>query len=135
MATPTATSYTRNLNHRAYTVWTVTWGSGTADDFTDEIVVNLSDINSEYNSSLKVTYVSMLASTGVELKLEFDADTDQPIATYPLGASSSVEMDFTPLIDAGLPKVNTGGTGDVVLTTSSAADGDSAFILIEYYLD
>lgn len=135
MATPSATSYTRQVGHRGYTIWSVAWASGTEDNFTDTVIVDLSGLAQGYTNSLKVTWVCMLASTGVGLTLEFDNTSDQLIARYPLGASSSVELDFTPLLDGGLVNVGSGGTGDVLLTTESSADGDSAYIIVEWYAD
>lgn len=140
MAAPTPT-----LSHHRHGSWGLTlceviWTAAAADNLSDEIVVNASDLVGGMNAKvLNVIYLVVFCSPGVALTVEFDdAGSDQLICSVPIGATS-VAMDFTAsmqgAVKTGLPKLTAGGTGDIVLTTRSAADGDELFCHIEWYAE
>ena len=133
MATPTAGTNQRQVGHHGWTLWQAAWALGTEDNFTDEIVVDLSALTT-YTSRLRVTWISIVASTGLAIDVAFKNTANQPIVRHPIGASGPIDIDFTPFVDGNMPNTGSGGTGDIVLTTRSAADGDEAYILVEWFV-
>jgi len=100
---------------------------------TDSIVVNLSDLT-DYTTKLFIRKADIWCSTGISVLLEIDATADELVCYAPLGALEA-HVDFTGFIggEQGLPKQTAGATGDLVLTTLSAASGDEVFVAVEYY--
>ena len=109
--------------------------SAATDNFADTSVLDVSALTGGYNTAIKITKLIMAGSPGVELKLEFDDDSaDEFIALYPIGVSTQIELDFTKHAAGGLTYKGTGGTGDIVVTSSSIAVADSIQLYIEGYV-
>jgi hypothetical protein len=124
MAVPTPTT---NLykNGKAFVAsWRGVW-AGT-DEFTDTIIVNLSDLN--YTNRIRILNIAITATTGISAELEFEGSTDALIYHHPIGIGETVYLDFTPI--GGLIWDGQTSTGDIVLTTLSAASADVVSIVI-----
>ena len=130
MAAPTPTTYSRQVGHHGYTAWTALWAN--SDNFTDTVIVDVSGLTT-YNNAVKIKKLSLESTTGIGVTLEFDASTDQLIARSPVGNSSIVSLDFTENSDYGLVKTATGATGDIILSTDSAASADEVILHIWWY--
>ena len=130
MAAPTPTTYSRQGGHHGYTAWTARWAN--TDNFTDTVIVDVSGLTT-YNNAVKIKKLSLESTTGIGVTLEFDASTDQLIARSPVGNSSIVSLDFTENSDYGLVKTASGATGDIILSTDSAASADEVILHIWWY--
>ena len=131
MAAPTPVTKSEQSGHSGYTIWLGEWG-GTGE-FTDAVVVNLSDLTS-YTSALKIVKGYIVASEGISAKLELENDdADVPIAMHPLAATGRIDFDYTDTPGGGIVQ-STGAsiTADLILTTTSAASGDSIFVYAEW---
>jgi len=133
MADPTLTTYTRQVGHHGVTIWSAVCGSGTADDLTGSVVVDLSARAEDYTNGLKIKKLLIESTTGISARVEFDCSTNQLVALAPVGNSGVLSWDFTGLPDGGLPKTAAGSTGDIVLTTTSSADGDVVYVYVEWF--
>jgi len=120
MAAPTATTAVSTSGHSYHILWDALWTDTT--NMTDTVVVDLSAL--AFTNKIKVQKVVINASDGIDVKLEFDATTDQPIATHPLTAAGPITYDFRDTPQGGLVKTAAGATGDIVITTLSAAAND-----------
>lgn len=124
MAVPTPTT---NLykNGKAFVAsWRGVW-AGTGE-FTDTIIVNLSDLN--YTNRIRILNIAITATTGISAELEFEGSTDALIYHHPIGIGETAYLDFTPI--GGLIWDGQTSTGDIVLTTLSAASADVVSIVI-----
>lgn len=110
--------------HSGYLVWLGEW-AGTGE-FTNEVVVDLSTLTS-YTTSLKIVKGYITASEGISAKLTLDAGTDVPIAMHPLASTGRIDFDYSDVPGGGITE-----TGDLLLTTLSAASGDTVFIYVEW---
>ncbi len=63
------------------------------------------------------------ASSGIDVRLELDAGTDELVASHPLGASGAITYDFRDTLNGGIV-----GSGDLLLSSLSGADGDRVMI-------
>lgn len=134
MPAPTPVTANKQVGHRGIVVWQATWADTT--DLSDAVVVDLSGLTA-YTTRIVVTRVYIVASTGLGVTLEFDADSaDQLIAHLPVGANAPLDLCFLGAPDGGLAGPDADGTdvGDIVVTTTSAAAADSAYIYIEYWV-
>jgi len=127
MAVPTASTTTRNSGTGFILTWHAVWA--TTDNFTASSIVDLSSF--AYTNKLKITHLHINATAGISVALLFDATSDEMIYRHPLGNLGPVDIDFTHSPDGGLVKTAAGGSGDVVLTTTSAASGDEVSIVIQ----
>ena len=128
MAIPTLKTHATQ-NVKSYSISVGATSDGT-DNFADTIIVNVSDLTL-YNT-IKITKLIMAGSPGIEYTLEFDDDSaDEFIAIYPVGVSTQITLDFAKHAGGGLTYKGTGGTGDIVITSSSIASTDSIQIYIE----
>lgn len=133
MAAPTPVTNTKQQGHHGWTTWKAVFTD--TNNLTDSVVVNVSDLTT-YTSSVKVTKAIIIASPGINVTLEFkDNSADELIAYYPLGATAPLVLDFADTPDGGLVRTGSGGTGDVVLTTLSAAAADEVFVYLEWYVN
>ena len=134
MAAPTLTTYTRQVGHHGVTIWSAVCGASTADDLTGSVVVDLSARTEGYTSGLKIKKLLIESTTGISARVEFDCSTNnQLVALAPIGNSGVLSLDFTDLPDGGLPKTAAGSTGDIVITTTSSADGDVVYVYVEWF--
>ena len=124
MAAPTPVTKSEQSGHNGYTIWLGEWG-GTGE-FTDAVVVDLSGLTS-YTSALKIVKGYIVASEGISAKLELDAGVDVPIAMLPLASTGRIDFDYSDVPGGGITE-----TGDLLLTTLSAASGDTVFIYVEW---
>lgn len=130
MSTPTEVIKTWQIGQYGITTFYALWG--TTDNYTDEIVVDLSGLN--YTTTLQVLRLQIQTTSGITALVQYDASTDEI-----LGASiggTPFEHDYRkmgPGLETGVPNIGTGTTGDVTVTTTSAASGDEVFILVEWY--
>ncbi len=110
--------------HNGYLVWLGEW-AGTGE-FTNEVIVDISALTT-YTTSLKIIKGYITASEGISAKLTLDAGTDVPIAMHPLAASSRIDFDYSDVPGGGITE-----SGDLLLTTLSAAASDTVFIYVEW---
>ena len=133
MAAPPPVTKSEQSGHNGYTICLGEW-AGTGE-FTDAVVVNLSGLTS-YTSALKIVKGYIVASEGISAKLELEKDNaDVPIAMHPLAATGRIDFDFSDTPGGGVLQAldpdNTDIVADLVLTTLSAASGDTVFIYVE----
>ena len=131
MAAPTPTTYTRQVGHHGVTIWSGVW-AGTGD-FTAHVLVDLSGLAEGYTNGLKIKKLLIESTTGISAQIDFDCTSNQLVALAPIGNSGVLSLDFTDLPDGGLPKTAAGSTGDIVLTTLSAASADVVYVYVEWF--
>ena len=124
MAAPTPVTNLYKNGKAFVSSWRGVW-AGTGD-FTDTIIVNLSDLN--YTNRIRILNIAMTATTGISAELEFEGSTDALIYHHPIGIGETAYLDFTPI--GGLIWDGQTSTGDIVLTTLSAASADVVSIVV-----
>ena len=130
MAAPTPVTNLYKNGKAFVSSWRGVW-AGTGE-FTDTIIVNLSDLN--YTNRIRILNIAITATTGISAELEFDgtvvdgSDTDGLIYHHPIGIGETAYLDFTPI--GGLIWDGQTSTGDIVLTTLSAASADVVSIVV-----
>ena len=124
MAAPTPSTNLYKNGKAFVSSWRGVW-AGTGD-FTDTIIVNLSDLN--YTNRIRILNIAMTATTGISAELEFEGSTDALIYHHPIGIGETAYLDFTPI--GGLIWDGQTSTGDIVLTTLSAASADVVSIVV-----
>jgi len=130
MASPTPTTYTRQVGRLVMAYWAAKWTMAAADDFTNTVLIDLSALNDKHINTLSVVKATSIKTTGIRVALSLDATTDEEFYFHPKGADSKLSMDFTEGGLDGAVKQGAGGTGDVLLTTEDAADGDEVAIWV-----
>jgi hypothetical protein len=130
MAAPTPQIYTRQTGEKGLVVWNAVWADTT--NLTTSIVVNLSDQLDGKTNSLTIEQLRYRCTAGIEFTLLFDATSNEFLYTSILGETEWIMHDFTLGDRVGLFKSATGSTGDLVLTTTSAAAADEVSLLIYY---
>lgn len=124
MAAPTPVTNLYKNGKAFVSSWRGVW-AGTGD-FTDTIIVNLSDLN--YTNRIRILNIAITATTGISAELEFEGSTDALIYHHPIGIGETAYLDFTPI--GGLIWDGQTSTGDIVLTTLSAASADVVSIVV-----
>jgi len=124
MAAPTPSTNLYKNGKAFVSSWRGVW-AGTGE-FTDTIIVNLSDLN--YTNRIRILNIAITATTGISAELEFEGSTDALIYHHPIGIGETAYLDFTPI--GGLIWDGQTSTGDVVLTTLSAASADVVSIVV-----
>jgi len=124
MAVPTPSTNLYKNGKAFVSSWRGVW-AGTGE-FTDTIIVNLSDLN--YTNRIRILNIAMTATTGISAELEFEGSTDALIYHHPIGIGETAYLDFTPI--GGLIWDGQTSTGDIVLTTLSAASADVVSIVV-----
>tara|TARA_R110002167_G_scaffold187027_4_gene388177 strand:- start:94 stop:483 length:390 start_codon:yes stop_codon:yes gene_type:complete len=124
MAAPTPVTNLYKNGKAFVSSWRGVW-AGTGD-FTDTIIVNLSDLN--YTNRIRILNIAITATTGISAELEFEGSTDALIYHHPIGIGETAYLDFTPI--GGLIWDGQTDTGDIVLTTLSAASADVVSIVV-----
>ena len=130
MAVPTPTTYSYQVGHHGVTIWNGLW-AGTGE-FTATILVNASGLAEGYNDRLKIKRITVNCTAGISALVEFDATANQLIVEHPIGNTGPLSLDFSMLPGGGLSKTAAGSTGDLVLTTLSAAAADAIYIYVEW---
>ena len=124
MAAPTPVTNLYKNGKAFVSSWRGVW-AGTGD-FTDTIIVNLSDLN--YTNRIRILNIAITATTGISAELEFEGSTDALVHHHPIGIGETAYLDFTPI--GGLIWDGQTSTGDIVLTTLSAASADVVSIVV-----
>ena len=124
MAAPTPSTNLYKNGKAFVSSWRGVW-AGTGD-FTDTIIVNLSDLN--YTNRIRILNIAITATTGISAELEFEGSTDALVYHHPIGIGETAYLDFTPI--GGLIWDGQTDTGDIVLTTLSAASADVVSIVV-----
>jgi hypothetical protein len=91
-----------------------------------DTIVNLSDLN--YTNRIRILKIHITSTTGISAELEWEGSTDALIYHHPIGVAETANLDFTPI--GGVIWDGQTGTGDIVLTTLSAAATDVVSIVI-----
>ena len=124
MAAPTPSTNLYKNGKAFVSSWRGVW-AGTGD-FTDTIIVNLSDLND--TNRIRILNIAITATTGISAELEFEGSTDALVYHHPIGIGETAYLDFTPI--GGLIWDGQTDTGDIVLTTLSAASADVVSIVV-----
>lgn len=130
MAAPTPTKYSRQVGRNGFLHWTATWA--TTDNMTDTVVIDLSAAAEGYTHSLTIQRVIAVCTAGIDALLEIDSTTDEPILSTTLGNVTPLDVDFCAKGREGAVKQGTGGTGDLLITTTSADINDKISLWIWY---
>ena len=132
MAAPTPATYHRNVGHTGFLTWTAVWENG--DQLTNAVVIDLSSL--EYTNSLAIKQIDWTCTAGVEFTLKFDADSNEHIMSSALAVTNkqgTIEPSKFGL--DGIVKTAAGSTGDLLITTTSAASADEIWLAIHYRVD
>ena len=128
MAAPTPVTSLYTTGKSFVATWSGVWDN--TGEFTDTIVVDQSAL--PYTKRMRIFKIIVTATAGISARLEFDdASSDQEICFHPIGNTGVLEIDFTSI--GGLQReghLDGTDTGDVVLTTLSAADADAISIVV-----
>ena len=103
-------------------MWNAVWANG--DNMTDVAVIDLSAASEGHTNNLAILKVEWLCTAGIEFTLEFDDDggsDDEFILTSTLGSVTWGKACFTEYGCDGAHYLGSGGTGDLVITSTSAA--------------
>tara|TARA_R110000765_G_scaffold205599_1_gene310351 strand:- start:2850 stop:3260 length:411 start_codon:yes stop_codon:yes gene_type:complete len=107
--------------------WSGTW-AGTGE-FTNTIIVNLSDLN--YTNNMRISKVHVSATAGISAQLEFhDASSNDLIYKHQLGNTGNVVLDFSDIGGLQRERNYAADTGDIVMTTLSAASADAISVVV-----
>ena len=132
MATPTPTTWTRWDGTRGCAYWDAVWI--TTDNFTDEVVIDISTLGAPTPSAIKIKGVYASLNGDITATLEFDATTDEHIYTFRGQTDGSLRegLDFSELPSSGFNATKTaaGFVGDLLLTTTNVASGDELTLLV-----
>jgi hypothetical protein len=127
MAAPTPSTYSRNVGHGIFVSWNAVWAN--TDNLTDSAIIDLSA--QAYTSGLTIQRVLWMATAGIEFTLEFDDDSsDEFILSSALAPTDQQDVDFTWNGLDGVVYTGSGGTGDLVLITTSAASADEINLFV-----
>src|SRR3990167_177474 len=136
MAAPTPVTRTDWNGSRGMTRTTVAWTAGVPDNLADSVLVDISAL-APAPASVKIRRIQSILNGNVQLDFEFDATTDQLIDTF-IGQSDvsfDFSRDYTDNPNGAFVPSNTGAagfTGDILLTSAGAADGDELSLLIVF---
>lgn len=136
MATPTATTWTEWDGSRGLTYWRAMWEPGTADDFTDEVIVDISALGAPTPTAVKVIGVKAQRNGDFSDTLEFNATIHQMIYQHAGQIDSSLVdiTDFSMGPNGGRsPNPSAAGfVGDIILSTSGVTNGDELTLEISF---
>lgn len=134
MAAPTPSTYQRQIGKQGYIMWNALWA--TTDNMTDVAVIDLSAAGEGHTNNLAILKVEWLCTAGIEFTLEFDDDSsDEFLLTSTLGSTAWGKACFTEYGCDGAHYTGSGGTGDLVISTTSAASTDEITLMIYYRVD
>jgi hypothetical protein len=130
MAAPTPTTYSRQTGKSGFLVWNAVWAN--SDDMSAVAVIDLSAQADSYTNSLTIERIQYRVTSGIEFTLYFDATSNQFLYSSVLGNADSGDVDATWGGREGWVKTAAGSTGDLVISTSSAASGDEITLIVWY---
>lgn len=130
MAAPTPTTYSRQTGKSGFLVWNAVWAN--SEDMSAVAVIDLSAQADSYTNSLTIERIQYRVTSGIEFTLYFDATSNQFLYSSVLGNADSGDVDATWGGREGWVKTAAGSTGDLVITTSSAASGDEITLIVWY---
>ena len=130
MAAPTPTTYSRQTGKSGFLVWNAVWTDGS--QLTDTVVIDLSAQADNYTNSLTIERIQYRITSGIEFTLEFDATSNQFLYSSVLGNADSGDIDATWGGREGWVKTAAGSTGDLILSSTSAADTDEITLIVWY---
>ncbi len=108
--------------------WSAIWTDST--QLTDSIVVDISADSPTGSTDYEILRIYANMSAGIQFTLEFDATTDSHICASALGATyMEVDFEYKGMSPVRDPKA-AGTTGDILITTLSAASGDEISLTI-----
>ena len=135
MAAPTPLEYIKWDGTRGCIRWIAQWTTG--DQFADQNLIDLDVDLAPVPTTVKIRTIDIIINGNVRVDLEFDATTDQLIDSFEgqTDVTHPLIRDYTDCPNVGLvPNDSTaaGFTGDILLTTTGAADGDEVNLLITF---
>ena len=128
MAAPTPTTNLYKNGKAFVATWNAVWAN--TDNITDSIVVDVSAL--PYTSRVRIYQIHITATAGISALLEFDdASSDVLIYRHPIGVVGNIVLDFSH-IDGLIWNDLVGGTdtGDIVVTSGSAASADEISVVV-----
>jgi len=131
MAAPTPTTYSRTVGHYGFLSWNAVWAN--TDNLTTSVLVDLSAEN--YTNLVTVQRIKWIVTAGIEFTLLWDATSNEHILSSVLAPTEQQDIDFTWNGLDGVVKTAAGSTGDLVLTTTSAASADEISLYVWYRVD
>ena len=127
MAAPTPTTNLYKNGKAFVATWNAVWAN--TDQITDGVVVDLSAL--PYTNRLRLYQVHVTATAGISATLEFDdASSDVLIYRHPIGVVGNIVLDFTHIDGLIWDGQAAADTGDVVITTLSAASADEISVVV-----
>jgi hypothetical protein len=127
MAAPTPVTNVYKNGKAFVATWSAVWTD--TNNLTNSIVVNLSDLN--FTNRIRIHSVAVTATAGISATLEFDdASSDVIIYRHPIGVVGNVVLDFMSIEGFIWDGQAPADTGDILLTTLSAANLDEVSIVI-----
>jgi hypothetical protein len=102
----------------------------------DVAVIDVSALAYSHTNGVSIQRVAWQTTAGIEFTLEFDDDTaDEFLLSSILAPTDFIDVDFTWNGSAGAVYTGTGGTGDLVITTTSAAAADEINLFVWFRAD
>ena len=133
MAAPTPSTYSRQVGKAGLLVWNAVWAN--TDNMPDTVLIDLSAASDSHTNKITIEKIAYKCTAGIEFTLEWDDDSsDEFIYTSILGDTNDTEIDFTFGGRDGVIMTATGGEGDLLITTTSAASADEISMVIWYRL-
>lgn len=132
MAAPTPVTYHRNVGHGGFLTWTAVWVD--TNNLTTTKVIDLSTL--AYTNSLTIKEITWTCTAGIEFTLLWDATSNEHIMSSALAVTNK-QGTIEPCkygLD-GIVKTAAGSTGDLLITTTSAAAADEINLTIHYRVD
>lgn len=133
MAAPTVAPQIFQQGHRFTLTESLVWS-----DTTNLSAANLVDVSADFAapregvtpSRVTIETLQIYSTAGISCELLFDATSDQSIFRLPLGATNGEKIDFRENGSRGLVPTAAGATGDILITTTSAAAADEISIVM-----
>lgn len=128
MAAPTPTTHRKNEGNRWFQVFHAVWAN--TDNYSSQVVVDLSALQNTNSIVLEGMLVGV--TTGISASFYFDngGGTDQLILRMPIAIPTFQLFDFHTAEDGGLTleSAASDATGDIIVTTTSAAAADELMV-------
>lgn len=135
MAAPTPLEQINWDGTRGSIRWIARWTTG--DQFADQNLIDLDADLSPVPTTIKIRTIDIMVNGNVRVDIEFDATTDQLIDSFEgqTDVTHPLIRDYTDCPNVGFVALNpsaAGFNGDVILTTTGAADGDEVNLLMTF---
>jgi hypothetical protein len=129
MAAPTPVENLYQQGHAFVTTWSAVWTD--TNNLTDTVVTNLSDMQDGYTNRIRIYKMHVTATAGISAVIEWDdASSDVIIYRHPIGVVGNIVLDFTDIDGLIWEDQTSSDTGDILVTTSSAANLDEVSIVV-----